>query len=308
MSTDSRTDSRNKGILLILLSAFSFALMSIFIKLSGDLPVMQKSFFRNLIAFLVSSLALLRQGYGHRQKSGIQGKGKLKRADYVMLTLRSVFGCLGLAANYYAIDHLPVSEAAILGKTAPFFMIIFSYFFLKEKIKGYQIAALTLAFTGVIVISGINLGNLTGFFQINLAFGIALFGGMSAAAAYTLVRRLGQRGVAGSFIIWFFSGFSLIFFLPFVLKQYTPMTLGQVISLLGAGLAASVGQYGVTFAYRYAPARDISIYDYANVVFIAILGIFIFGEIPELNTILGSVIIFSAALLMFLKQKKDLST
>ena len=49
---------KTKGILFIILSAFCFALMNLFVRLSGDLPSMQKSFFRNFVAFIFA-LAVL---------------------------------------------------------------------------------------------------------------------------------------------------------------------------------------------------------------------------------------------------------
>ena len=44
---------KNRGIICIILSAFSFALMALFLKLSGDLPAIEKSFFRNLVAAVI---------------------------------------------------------------------------------------------------------------------------------------------------------------------------------------------------------------------------------------------------------------
>lgn len=49
---------KNKGVQFILLSAFFFAVMNLFVKLSGDLPSVQKSFFRNLVAAGVAAVIL----------------------------------------------------------------------------------------------------------------------------------------------------------------------------------------------------------------------------------------------------------
>ena len=52
--------NKNKGILLIVTSAFFFALMGIFVKLSGDLPAVEKAFFRNLIAAIIAAIVLIK--------------------------------------------------------------------------------------------------------------------------------------------------------------------------------------------------------------------------------------------------------
>ena len=49
---------KNKGILCIICAAFCFALMNLFVKMSGDIPTLQKAFFRNIVAIFFS-LSLL---------------------------------------------------------------------------------------------------------------------------------------------------------------------------------------------------------------------------------------------------------
>ena len=83
------------------------------------------------------------------------------------------------------------------------------------------------------------------------------------------------------------------------------MTLQQTLILLGAGLSAAGGQLAVTAAYRYAPAREISIFDYSQILWAALLGFFIFGTTPDLLSVIGYVIILSAALLRWYHTKKQ---
>ena len=62
-----------------------------------------------------------------------------------------------------------------------------------------------------------------------------------------------------------------------------------------AGISAALGQVGITTAYKYAPAKEISVFDYTQVVFAALLGILFLGETPEPLSILGYVIIIGTA-------------
>lgn len=70
------------------------------------------------------------------------------------------------------------------------------------------------------------------------------------------------------------------------------------------GYLQSIGQFGITLAYKYAPAKEISIFDYTNIIFSAIISLFIFNVLPDKYSVLGYLIIFIAALYMFIYNKK----
>ena len=123
---------------------------------------------------------------------------------------------------------------------------------------------------------------------------------MNTKNAYTCVRYLGIKGEKGPFIVFFFSAFSCLAALPYMIFFFEPMTLQQFLILIGAGAGAAVGQFGITAAYKYAPAREISIYDYTLVIFAAIWSFLFFGELPDWLSILGYVLIFGMSALMFL--------
>ena len=133
---------------------------------------------------------------------------------------------------------------------------------------------------------------------------IGLLGGIGAGAAYTMVRILGERKEKGAFIVFFFSGFSCLVTLPFLVWQFHPMSFGQTAILLLAGLCAAGGQFSITAAYYYAPAREVSVYDYTQVVFSAVLGYFIFGQVPDVYSWLGYLVICGMGVLMFLYQNR----
>ena len=278
-------NQKYKGILYIVLSAFCFAFMNAFVRLAGDLPSIQKSFFRNLVALIFAAIVLKRSGIGF----------SYKRENIKPLLLRSICGTLGILCNFYAIDHLVLADASMLNKMSPFFAILLSYLLLKEKIDWVQAVLVTGAFIGSLFIIKPSFHNVA---IIPALAGFA--GGMAAGAAYTFVRILGQRGEKGPFIVFFFSSFSCITTLPFLIFQYHTMSLTQVIYLLLAGLAAAGGQFAITAAYCYAPAKEISIYDYSQIIFSAILGFFLFGQIPDVYSGLGYVIICGMAIVMFL--------
>lgn len=284
--------NKKKGVLLIILAAFSFALMGLFVKLSGNLPSIQKGFFRNFVAMLFSSSLIIKN-----RKDMTFHIGK---ENYIAMLVRCTAGTVGIIGNFYAVSHLLIADASLLNKLAPFVTIIFSAIFLKEIPKKHQIISLVLALVGTIFVVK------PGFENTNLlAMSIGILGGIGAGLAYTMVRLLGTRGVKGAVIVFYFSSFSCLAMIPLIIMKYhQPMSLTQIVYLLGAGIAASIGQFSVTFAYKYAPAKEISVFDFTQIVFSAILGYFVFKEIPDLYSFLGYFIIIGASLLIYFNNKK----
>lgn len=269
-----------KGIICIVTSAFFFALMNMFIRLSGDLPSIQKSFFRNFVAMIFALIILL------KEKPRIE----LDRESKGYLMVRSVAGTLGILCNFYAVDHLILADASMLNKMSPFFAIIFSIFILKERINLFQISCVVVAFIGALLVIKPS-GSMD---SIPALIGLA--GGIGAGLAYTCVRALGKRGVKGPFIVFFFSAFSCLVTFPYLLFNYSYMTSSQLIILLLAGLCAAGGQFCITAAYTFAPAREISVYDYSMIIFAAILGYFVFNQTSDILSITGYALIIGAAI------------
>ncbi|MFO3687792.1 DMT family transporter [Staphylococcus felis] len=280
-------NSKVKGIIAILISAVGFSFMAVFFRLSGDLPVFQKSLARNLVAMFIPLFFII------KYKQPFLGK----LSSQPLLMLRSTLGLLGVLLNIYAIDHMVLSDADILMKLNPFWTILLSLFFLKEYIKKYQITAMLIAIVGMLFIVKPE------FSSDVVPAVVGLLAGVFAAAAYTAVRALSTREAPYT-IVFYFSFFSVVALLPFVIFTYQPMSKLQMLYLVLAGLSAAVGQIGITIAYRLAPAKDISIFTYASIIFTAIIGFILFGESPDFYASIGYIIILGASYYMFQKARQ----
>lgn len=256
-----------------------FALMTFFVMMAGNLPTMQKAFFRNAVAAVVALFLLARSEEGF----------KIKKSSWRDLFLRSFFGTMGLICNFYAVDRLAIADANILNKLSPFFAIIMSYFILKEKANKTEWLCVVVAFIGALFVVKPSMD-----MQFVNAM-IGMLGGFGAGVAYTFVRKLGKAGERGPVIVMCFSVFSCIVTTPFLIIGAKPMSLYQIVMLLLAGAAATGGQLSITKAYTKAPAKEISVFDYSQVVFAAALGLVFLGQIPDLMSIIGYVIIIGSA-------------
>lgn len=278
------------GIFCIITAGFGFALMSLFVKLSGDLPSMQKGFFRNIIAVFISLIPLIK----HRKVIQVPKD----KAGWIVLVSRSIFGTVGLVLNFYAISHISLADSSIIQKLSPFIIIILSYIFFKEEMTRFQVSAIVIAFIGIILIikpSGNNI--------ISMGALAALLGALCSGVAYTCVRYLGTHNISGEFIIFFFSSLSSLMLLPYLILDYRTMTYYQLSMLLLAGISATIGQYGVTFAYKFAAAKNISVFDYSQVLFSGIFGYMFFGEFPDLQSMIGYIIVISVGVVLVIRSK-----
>ena len=287
MTVPSRADYRT-GIAFMIASAFCFALMNLFIRLAGDVPTLQKCFFRNAFALVIAASALIRSKAPLKPK-----KGNLK-----YLLFRSIAGGTGMVLHFYAVDHMAISDASMLNKLSPFFAIIFSAMLLRERANRFEWGAVIIAMCGAMLV-------VKPTFSAEAIPALAGFcGGLGAGLAYANVRVLGVRGENSMLIVTFFSAFTCAMLLPNILFNYTPMSGEQWLFLLLTGIAAAGGQIFITKAYSRAPAKDISVFDFSIVIFAAVLGFCFLNQIPDLFSVLGYLVIIGTAVTKYIVLRK----
>ncbi len=268
-----------KGILCIMLAALGFSLMTFFVRLAGDVPTMQKAFFRNFFAAVIAVIPILKS----------EDKFRIKKGCFPDIAFRCLFGTSGLICNFYAIDRLGIADANMLNKLSPFFAILLSIPLIKEVPNVVDIVSTIVAFIGALFI--IRPGGDVSVFPALMG----LYGGFGAGTAYVFVRRLGIKGERTPVIVLCFSLFSCFVTAPFLIFDFHPMSGWQWLCLILAGLGASLGQFSITTAYKFAPAKEISVFDYTQVIFAALLGMIFLNETPVPLSIAGYVIIIGTA-------------
>lgn len=278
---------KSKGILYMIISALAFTFMGVAVRLSGDLPVFQKVFFRNIVSFFVALYIIYQSG------GSLLGKKK----NRFLLNLRSFLGLLGVILNFYAIGKLPLADSNMLNKLSPFFVTLFAYFYLKEKLSKIQIFSLFSAFIASLLV-------IKPEFSMNMLPGLAgVLSALSAGGAYTVIRNLSKDEEAST-IVFYFSFISVLVMLPLMLMNFVMPNSIQLFWLLGTGFFASIGQFMVTMAYKNAPAGEVSIYNYSSIVFSIIVGFIIWSEVPDIYSLIGGALIISIAFILFYSNKK----
>ncbi|MCT4564898.1 MAG: DMT family transporter [Maledivibacter sp.] len=272
----------SKGIICLLLSSLFFAVMGAAVKSIPSIPIAEKIFFRNLVGVIITGIIL------------IKNKENLIGSNIKLLTLRSVFGLLGVAANFYAISKLPLSDAALLNRMSPFFVILLSLLFLKENVIKYQIYAMLIALLG----AGFVIKPQFDYTIIPALVGLS--SAVFAAGGYTCVRQLRLYSSPYT-IVFFFCLFSTLSTIPFMLMgHFTYPSPRELVLLLLIGISATAAQIFMTTGYRFAPASRLAIYGYTNILFSAILAIILWSEFPDLLSITGGVLIILGGIINYI--------
>lgn len=269
----------------MLVSAAAFAVMGACVKAAEAVPLAEKVMVRNLITLVIAGALAVRAGrplLGHRR-------------NRLLLLTRSLLGVGGVTCYFYAIGHLILADAAMLTKVSPFFVAVFAAIFLGERAPRGVMLAMVVAFLGGLLI-------IKPRFDLSVVPAlIGLGSSLFAGGAYTVLRALRTRESTET-IVFFFSLVSLLVFSPIVaVDTYRPHG-SEWLFLLGIGLGAAAGQFGLTLAYRWAPAAQVSIYSYAMILFSALLGLVVWHEIPDLLSITGGALIIAGGVLALTAQ------
>jgi drug/metabolite transporter (DMT)-like permease len=251
--------------------------MGAFVKLASDVSLWDKVVFRNLITFVVALLIAL------RSKSPLLGT----RGNRRFLILRAILGLSGVTCYFYAIDNLLLADAATLNKVAPFVASILAAFVLRERLQRGVVGALIVAFIGTLLVVKPRFD--VEMFPFVVALGSAFFAG----SAYTVLRYLGARERPETIVLWF-SAITVLGLGPISAASASSWTVQSAALLLCIGLAAALGQFALTSAYRFGPAAEVSLFGYATIVFSACLGWVFWSEVPDLWSFVGGVLIIGA--------------
>ena len=263
--------------------------MNTFLKLAGPIPIAEKIVYKNVIC-TIAGFVFVAKTYGFKDKTLYFGN----RKNIFSLSMRNICGILGITANLYALQHLILSTASVLQDLSVFFVVIFSFIFLKEKVRFWKVILICVGFLGALVV--INPTSVKFALAPALA---AIFGAAMNSGTSVTMRFLGKKA-APSTVVFFSNLVSVIVFTPFMLMDYKVLSLHTTIFLILAGVFYTVVDFTIVLAYKYAPGREIAIFSYVDIVFSAALGFAVFGTFPKVTAIIGYAIIIAAAILLVL--------
>lgn len=269
-----------QGILWALLATGLFAAVAAMAKFAvTDYHVLQILFFRQIVVF-VSSLPTISKDFPEALKTqhpGLHG-------------IRLLGAFVALSTSIWAVAVLPLTTAITLAFAQVFFVALLAMWFLKEPVGLHRISAVLVGFVGVIVVMRPGVDGLFNIYAL-----IPLAGAVGAAFAVISVRRLSQTESTATLLFYQAAFVGLLAGIPLIWLWVTPDLFG-LFFLIAMGVLATVGQWVGVKALRLGEASVIGNIQYTQLIYAAILGYFIFDEVPDAFTLIGAVIIIGSAL------------
>jgi len=283
---------KTQAILFMILSALSFSLMQMVVKLSAaGIGTMQQVFFRNSVSLIVSAYLI--------KKEGLQFFGP--KEYYPALFARSFFGFVGMILLFYAAANAKQGDVSVLNRTNILWVCLFAAVILKEKISKKQIPMIVLCLLGAVIA-------LRPTFDSSIL--PLLAAALSAACcgmAYVMISYCKGR-VPSMTVVFCFSLFSTVAAGVLMIPTYVPPKPVEWLMLILIGIFGSLGQIFVTNAYQKSPASQVSIFDYSGIIFSALIGALLLHERLTASTVIGALLITAAGLLSYLDGRKSPST
>ena len=278
----------HKGALLILLSELALVLTGVMIhELVKQVPTEILVLARNAIGLMFFIPWLIRNG-----------KRSITTQRLPLHLTRSLIGIVAMYCLFYSWGHLPLAQAALLKQTAPLFIPIVGFIWLKERITGWTIAAIVVGFIGVWVV--LNPENHT---QTPWVALLAIFGASLGATAKVVVRKL-TLTESSIVVVFYFSLFNTLFSLvPAILVWNTPSLWLLAGMVLMAGFA-TLAQLLLSKGYRYAAAGQLGAFTYGSVIFASLLGWFLWDELITLNAMFGMALVVVSGVIVVLGSVK----
>ena len=277
------------GAIYMILSVLFFSFMDILIKVTDEYDVGQIMFFRALFG-LIPIFFLIPKN---------RMKNFYKTKNIKLHFFRSFFGAIAMAAIFIGLRNLQLAEVTALAFSGPLWVVLFSMFFLSEKIRLKRWIAVGLGFIGVIIISKPGFDNLNFYYIYPIIFCIG-FAGVSI-----LIRKLTLAGEPVWLIAFYFSlvsGLGGLLTIPLGLWKM-PNTYDFILLIL-IGLLGGIANLLLTQSYKLAEVTLTTPLKYLSLVIAIIFGFYFFEEIPSIHTLSGAAFIVVSSAIIFIRENQ----
>ena len=277
------------GAIYMILSVLFFSFMDILIKVTDEYDVGQIMFFRALFGLIPIFFII--------PKNRIKNFYKTKNIK--LHFFRSFFGAIAMAAIFIGLRNLQLAEVTALAFSGPLWVVLFSMFFLSEKIRLKRWIAVGLGFIGVIIISKPGFDNLNFYYIYPIIFCIG-FAGVSI-----LIRKLTLAGEPVWLIAFYFSlvsGLGGLLTIPLGLWKM-PNTY-DFMQLILIGLLGGIANLLLTQSYKLAEVTLTTPLKYLSLVIAIIFGFYFFEEIPSIHTLSGAALIVVSSAIIFIRENQ----
>jgi len=272
-----------RGMAAMLTAVGAFAFMDAGLKLlTAHYPAAQVAALRGLAALPVVFAWALYSG----------GLGQLVRVRWPLHLVRGVMSVFMMMTFAYALKTLSLAKAYSIFFIAPLLIALLSIVLLRERVQKAQWMAIGVGFTGVLIVlkpesSGADFG----------WWGTLAVLGTAVAYALTsvIVKILGRTDSTQSMMFWM-TGMLAVGATLIALPQWMPIAREHYAILAGVAVTGAIGQWGVTVAFKHAPAASVAPLEYTGLAWVMVIDLVVWSTVPTLRTLLGAALIIACGL------------
>jgi drug/metabolite transporter (DMT)-like permease len=281
-------NTRVQGILLMAVAVLIFAILDGLAKyVMQTLPPPVAVFFRYLIALVLAMILIERTG-----------RPAIIISRHIGLQfIRGLTLLASTVLNFIAITYLQLAQTAAISFTIPLWVCALSVPLLGEKVGIRRWIAVIIGFLGVLVI--MRPGTMSFHWAMFLSIGAAFCGSIYNLAT----RKVGGRDRAETslFYVGLFGSLGAVLPLPW----HWQMPAGvEWLLLLGMGLAGGIGHFLLIQAHRLAPASTLAPFIYTQIVWMILIGLVVFGDVPDMWTLIGAAIVIASGIFVLARKRK----
>jgi drug/metabolite transporter (DMT)-like permease len=280
-------DRNARGAVLVSVGSLTLVAMAMLVKQVGaHIPTVEILFFRSFVGFFFV-LPMFRGNWLEPLRTRRLG----------MHAVRGVIGTLGNLCFFWTLTHMLLADAMALQFSRPLFMIPLALLFLGE-LAGWRRTAVTLVgFAGIVLYAR----PFTAGFDPNAFVGAA--GSLFGALVVICIKRLATSEPTRTIMFYYAISNAVFSLVPTVWLWVTPDWLELALLILIGFLGIS-GQGLITHGWTLGDATALVPLDYSRIVYSAVLGYLVFGELPGLWSFAGMAIIVGSSLYLVLNERR----
>ena len=255
-------------------------------ELSGEIPIIELVFFRNVVALVILAPWVMRRGIV-----------RLPAARLPLYGFRVLLAYAAMVMLFYALARMPIADVYALQYTIPLFTILLAVLVLKQHADAHSWGACLVGFAGTLIIMR------PGIIELTLAAVCAITSALLSAGSNTVIKLLSRSESPEVITVWTNLLMMPLAFVPMLFIWVSP-SWAQVPWVIGIGIASSMGGYSFTRAIASADARIVQPFQFSRMIFATAIGFLMFAELPDVWTWIGSAVIFAASYYVVLHERK----
>jgi drug/metabolite transporter (DMT)-like permease len=284
-------DRPELGIFMMLIAWFLFSVVDTSAKwlVIAAYPAFQITFMRYAGHFVISLFLIARGG---------MTRDRFQTGHVGLVTARALLLISATLSNFIALNYLPLTVTSAIMFSSPILVCLISVSVLGERVGPWRIFAILLGFIGVLIVIR-PVGS-----AFHPAMFLALYNAFSLACYSILTRKL--AGIVATDTQQFYMGaLGTGLMLPFAIWTWRmPDNALDWALLVGVGVFAWAGHQLLTNAHRFGSAATLMPYTYSFMIYLAILGFFVFDHVPDKWTIIGALVIVLSGLIIWKRERK----